>query len=499
MEKHYWKIFSAVVIIKLVLAYSFPITSDEAYYYTWGQYLDVNYYDHPPVTGWIIYLFYLLGSHIFFSRLFSSITGIIVAIGIYLVAKEISRDENKARLVSLVYLVVPWNFIVLISSDVPLFLFVFLSGVFFYYGINMKKSSLVLVSGIFLSLAILSKYFAGLLLIAFCGHLILRPSRNSIKYGLILILGTLPLLLLHLYWNYTDCWTTLMFNVFNRNKDHSLKVGTFLKFVLFQIILSTPWMLYYVARNLKFIRAGIKRDNNLFFHLFIIPVSILGMLAFFDTSLHWTISFYPFLFILLVYLDSAQLTLIIKFSGILSLMVVLIIAIILMLPVETFKNHRYYRDIVMGFYGNEIYEKIKKYEDQYVFGTPGYTTAALMTYHSGKHFIVFMDDDRNGRNDDKLTDFKALDGRNILILSTLKVKAKEYQDYRNYFKHLVIDTLGVRQANYTLIFGEGFQYEKYRDTYLSKILLDCYDIPGFLPIGDCFFFNRYFPERNRHP
>ncbi|PQP34209.1 hypothetical protein C6A37_08965, partial [Desulfobacteraceae bacterium SEEP-SAG9] len=176
--------------------------------------------------------------------------------------------------------------------------------------------------------------------------------------------------------------------------------------------------------------------------------------------------------------------------------ILLMIAIILTLPVETFKNHRYYRDIVMGFYGNEIYAKIKKYKNQYVFGTPGYTTAALMTYHSGKHFIVFMDDDRNGRNDDKLTDFKALDGRNILILSTLKVKPNEYQDYQNYFKRLVIDTLSVRQANYTLIFGDGFQYDKYRDTYLSKILLDCYDIPGFLPIGDCFFFNRYFPERN---
>jgi hypothetical protein len=119
-----------------------------------------------------------------------------------------------------------------------------------------------------------------------------------------------------------------------------------------------------------------------------------------------------------------------------------------------------------------------------------------MTYHSGKHFIVFMDDDRNGRNDDKLTDFKALDGRNILILSTLKVKPNEYQDYRNYFKRLMIDTLSVREAEYTLIFGEGFQYHKYRDTYLSKILLDCYDIPEFLPIGNCFFFNRYFPERN---
>ncbi|NVM20611.1 MAG: glycosyltransferase family 39 protein [Desulfobacterales bacterium] len=497
MERHYKKIFVATVIIKLILAYFIPITSDEAYFLTWGENLDVNYYDHPPMVGWIVYLFSLLGNHISFSRLFPIICGIIVAIAIYLIVRDVFKDETKARLIALIYLAAPLNILfVLISTDTPLFLFVFLSGVFFYYGINLKNSVSLLVSGIFLGLALLSKYFAGLLLIAFACYLILRRNRDAIKNGLILVSGAAPFVLLHFYWSYNNCWTNLMFNVFSRNKSQSLGLGTFFSFLGFQVYLATPWLLYYLAKNTKRIKAGIRRDNNLFFHLSFIPICILGILSFFDASLHWSISFYPFLFLLLVYLEGAHLLKIIKYSAIFSLIHVIIIVAALSLPVETFKKHEYYRDIVMGFYGDEIYENLKKHNSKYVLGTPGYTTAALMTYHSDQRFIVFMDYDRNGRNDDKVTDFRSLDGRNILILSTLKVKERQHGEYKDYFERVAVDTINVRGYDYTIVLGEGFKYEKYRNGYLTKILQDCYDIPKLLPVGDCFFCDRYFPEQD---
>ncbi|MBW1898924.1 MAG: hypothetical protein JRI61_07685, partial [Deltaproteobacteria bacterium] len=50
MEKHYTKIFITVIGIKLLLAWLFPVISDEVYWYTLGQHLDGNYYDHPPMT-----------------------------------------------------------------------------------------------------------------------------------------------------------------------------------------------------------------------------------------------------------------------------------------------------------------------------------------------------------------------------------------------------------------------------------------------------------------
>lgn len=496
MERHYVKIFAGIVLIQLLLAGLFPITSDEAYFYTWAVNLDVNYYDHPPMIGWIIFLFSRIGPHIFFFRLFSILTGIIVALLMRWTVTVLFDAREKAELVSLVYLAAPLHLLFIpISTDTPLFLFVFLTGLFFVWGNLRKSDGLILLSGLFLSLAILSKYFAGLLLIALFGTLGIQWRRRSLRYGLLLAIGAAPLGLLHLYWNYQDCWLTVMFNLFNRNKDHSLGLGTFFTFIGFQLYLATPWVIYYLLRNIGNIYRGVRRDTNLFFYLAAIPMVSLAGLSFFDTSLHWTLSFYPFLLLLLVYVDMAGLRKMVRFSLYFSLIHAVVLFVILALPIQTFKFHRYYADIVMGFHGDEISDAIAPYGAEYTFATPGYTTAALMAYHSRRHFVVFNDDDRNGRNDDKVTDFRRLDGKNLLILSTLRVKPKEVLDYDRYFDSFSIDTIEIRGADFTVVFGKGFRYAVYREHYLKKILRDCYDIPGFLPVGDCFFYRRYFPER----
>lgn len=495
MEKNYWKYFTGIVIVKLILAYLFPITADEAYFYTWALNLDVNYYDHPPMTAWVVYLFSLPGRHIFFFRLFTIFSGALVAVGIGLVTQRLLFRPEKARLISLAFLVSPLHVpLIPITTDIPLFLFVFLTGVTFYSGVHRDSAGRMLLAGFFLSLAILSKYFAGLLMIGIFGCLVIIWRRQSIKYGLLLALGAAPMIALHLYWNYNDCWLTLMFNVFNRNKDHSLALGTFLLFVAFQIYLATPWMTYYLLRNAGNIYRGVRKENNLFFYLAVTPMGLLALLSFFDTSLHWTLSFYPFVYLMLVYIDTATIRRIIRLSLIFSGLHVLVVIVALALPIETMKNHRYYADIVMGFHGDEIYEALTPYRADYVFGTPGYTTAALMTYQSGEPFLVFNDDDRNGRNDDKVTDFRALDGKNILILSTLPVKPAELRDYVEYFEDFTVDTLPIRGAEFSVVYGKGFRYDRYRELFLKQILQDCYQIPDYLPKGQCFFYEWYFPE-----
>lgn len=496
MEKHYRKYFAGILLIKLVLAVLFPITSDEAYFYTWALNLDVNYYDHPPMVAWVIRLFSLPGRHIFFFRLFTLVSGAVVALGIGLVIQRFLGRPEKARWISLAFLASPLHVLLIpITTDIPLFLFVFLAGVAFYTGVHRHSSGLLLLTGFFLSLAILSKYFAGLLMIGIFGYLVLSWRRESIKQGILILLGAAPMIVLHLYWNYHDCWLTLMFNVFNRNKDHSLSLETFLLFVAFQVYLATPWVTYYLLRNAGSVYRGVRAENNLFFYLAVIPMGLLAMLSFFDTSLHWTLSFYPFVYLLLVYVDTAAIRRIVRLSLIFSGLHVLVVLVALALPVETLKNHRYYADIVMGFYGDEIFEALQPHQADYAFGTPGYTTAALMTYHSGQRFFVFNDDDRNGRNDDKVTDFRALDGKNILILSTLPVKPAEFRDYIEYFDDFTVDILPVRGADFSVIYGKGFRFDRYRELFLKQILRDCYQIPEYLPVGRCFFYEWYFPEK----
>jgi len=503
MSRHYWKIFAGIVAVQLLLAWQVPITSDEAYFCTWADHLDVNYYDHPPMVGWLIFVFSLFGRHIFFFRLIAVLTGIIVALGIERVAARLLAAPEKSRLLSLVYLAAPLHVLFIpISTDTPLFLFTFLCGACFAWGVRRNRPALILLAGVFWGMAVLSKYFAALLLPGLLAWLLVYHRRRLMTRGLLLAAGAAPLALLHLYWNYNDCWRTLMFNVFNRNKDQNLSIGSFTEFVFSQVYLATPWVLYFLARQRRAVAAGIRRDENPFFWLAVVPLGLLGLLSFFNAGLHWTLSFYPFVFLAMVDLTPEALHRIVRYSLIFSSVHVAVIAGVLLLPVSDWPKVplvgkqavKYDADIVMGFYGDEIFRRLAAHGDDDVLATPGYTTSALMAYHSGKHFVVFNDDDRNGRNDDKVTDFRKLDGKDFLILSTRPVNPGQRQDYSLYFNRFRIEPLTVRGADYTLVRGFGFRFEAYRSRHLAKMLKDCYDIPEFLPVGDCFFYDRYFPE-----
>ena len=43
-------------ILHVWLAYALPMTNDEAYYWDWGQSLQLSYYDHPPGVSYLTWL-----------------------------------------------------------------------------------------------------------------------------------------------------------------------------------------------------------------------------------------------------------------------------------------------------------------------------------------------------------------------------------------------------------------------------------------------------------
>lgn len=479
-------------MIKLVIAFWFPLTSDEAYFFLWGQYPDINYYDHPPVTGWVMSLFGLLGRHIFFSRLFAILTGLVIAIGLYRLLRDQFGSPEKARLVALCFLAAPLHMLsVLITTDTPLMLFTALSGFVLCAALKRQSDGLVLLSGILWGLAVLSKYFAGLMLIAVFLALVLQRERKWFRYMLIWVAGSLPFGVFHLWANYHNCWTNVLFNVFNRSQSVSWEISGLLTFALFQIYLATPWLLYYLFKNLRAMISAVKSADNPFIYLFVIPIALLGLVALHHTGLHWALAFYPFLFPLLVHLSKKQIHRIALCSLVFSMIHVVPVLTVLALPVDTFKAHEYYHDIVLCKYGDELYAKIKKtYGQDHVPATNGYYTSGAMTYHSGRHFAVFLDYSKHGRHDDKLTNYKLLDGRNFLILWTLPIDA----DYGPYFESVELSQITLRHETFYVAVGKGFRYDAYRDQFLKKIDADWYTCPDFLPQGDCFFKEMYFND-----
>ncbi len=491
-ERYFYHIVAVLVLIKLAVAFMLPITSDEAYFFLWGQYPDINYYDHPPVTGWIMSLFGLLGRHIFFSRLFAVISGLIVSLGLHRVVRDGFGAPEKARLIALCFLAAPLHMLsVLITTDTALVLFTALSGFTLHMALKRQSDGLVFLSGALWGLAVLSKYFAGLLLIAVVIALVLQRQRRWLRYLAVWGAGALPLGIFHLWANYQNCWTNVLFNVVNRNQSVSWEISGVLEFAAFQIYLATPWLLYYLVKNAKAMIAAVKPGGNPFVYLFTVPIAVLGLVALHHSGLHWALAFYPFLFVLLVHLPKAQIQRIALCSLVFSLVHVIPVMAILSVPVEWFKNHEYYHDMVMCKYGDEIYAKVQQaYGDDLVPATNGYYTSGAMLYHTGRHFAVFLDPSKHGRHDDKLTDYRTLNGKDFLILWTLPITA----DYEPFFESVETSEIRVRQETFYVAVGRGFRYAAYRDRFLKKMDANWYTCPDWLPGGKCFFKEMYFED-----
>ena len=128
-ETYFKPLVAAIVLIQLIIAWLLPITSDEAYFYLWGRYPDINYYDHPPMTGWVMALFSQLGHAIFFDRLFAVLSGLAIAWGIHRLVRNGLKAPEKARLITLAFLAAPLHLLsVMVTTDTPLVLFTALSG-----------------------------------------------------------------------------------------------------------------------------------------------------------------------------------------------------------------------------------------------------------------------------------------------------------------------------------------------------------------------------------
>jgi hypothetical protein len=133
----------------------------------------------------------------------------------------------------------------------------------------------------------------------------------------------------------------------------------------------------------------------------------------------------------------------------------------------------------------ELRKHLDRQEGAFTLATPSYGTSALLAYHLGKRVIVFGAGSHHGRQDDLLTDFRKLDGGDVLILRTAEPKADEYAAF---FRDMSHEWFLVDGAKFYLVRGRGFKYADYRDQVLKNIVRKYYDLPRWLPVSpDCDF------------
>lgn len=491
-----WLTFSIMVslLIRIAVAYWIPLTGDEAYFITWGKNLDYGYYDHPPMVGWFLSLMLLVSDATVWLRLPGILMFTFMGVILYRILKSV--DEDKAAVAAILFLLAPVNLLsVLITTDTPLILWSFISALFFYKAQCNDKLINYFLAGLFLGLAFYSKFFAGLLGLAYFLYVVLfiRGQRGLRPYtgiGMVL-LGASPFIILNLIWNYNNCWNNYLFNLLNRTTDAQFSFSTLgIYFGLLVYLITPPVLWYGFKQPIRKILNFTQYPLGVFLGLFVLPLFLFFLLAFVKKiGLHWLLSFYPFLFISVGYLFSyKQLVSTLKFIIPFSILHLAAIAFILIGAPNLFeKNENTYKDVLYGVQNDVILDKLAGYRKDYVFATDSYIESALLSYTSREHVIVLGHGSYHAREDDKRTDFRTLQDKNILLVSY----TKNLEYLNEFFDTVEIKPLKIEKATFYYALGRGFNYEKYRKTIIQNTLERYYRIPEWLPTGQCYMNDMY--------
>ncbi len=477
---------------KLWLSAALPLTGDEAYFLYWGVYPDLGYYDHPPMIGWLLYLMHRISNATWLLRLPVTLLSFALAAGVYFILR--GADEIKAALAALAFMLLPANvWAVLITTDTPLIFFSFASVLAFWQGLVRKAPAWQALAGAFLGLAFLSKYFAVLLGLAYVVYTVCSPRGQRDWRGLALVvLCSLPFAAVNLWWNYEHCWANLMFNAYNRHESAGWSWKTPLLYAVSVLYVLSPVALWQLARSRRSVLAALGDPATRFFaFMFAFPFGFFAVLSLVkQIGLHWMLGFVPFFFVLAGWtLSREQLRLSVFYLGAVSALHVAAIAVAAMLPLETWKNTRVYDGIVYQVRINDILRELKPFEGQFAFAADGYSPAVTASYYSGKYFFVFGRGSSYARQDDILTDFRPLDGKDILIL---RKGQPEDPDYRPYFRSVEYREFTLSGATFHIVLGRGFDFAAYREGALRAVRDRLYAIPRYLPQGRCYFCERYF-------
>jgi 4-amino-4-deoxy-L-arabinose transferase-like glycosyltransferase len=519
LRRTFWTALAAVLAFRFWLAWWLPLTGDEAYFVTWARAPDLGFYDHPPMVGWMLAALLEVSQSTLVLRLPAILLPPLVAVGIVGVVRAAAPGEADAERTAyaggLAWLLVPVQVVnVLVTTDTPLVLFSALSMAAFAAAVRRDSPALYAAAGVALGLAFLSKYFAVLVgfayvVFAVASTLARDGSGRRVWRGIaIAAAAAVPFALVNVAWNYGHCWTNVLFNVYNRHGDAGFvwwRPGAFVAFVVY---VSSPILLWQLASHRPAVRAALTiPDRRLLWTLALAPLAVFALIApVRDIGLHWLLAFTPPLFAAgALALGAGRMLASVKFLAAFSAAHVVLVAIVAAAPIEAFQRLRQYDSIVQGAKADELFAALKPYEGRYAFAADGFSPGAVLSYNAAatgfvtqpvarepwrRHYVfVLGSTSHHGRHDDILTDARALDGRDILVV---RKRPAERGAYERFFRRVELREVRVRGATFHLVLGQGFDFAAYRDSVLVGVRDRYYRVPGYLPQGRCYFCERNF-------
>lgn len=165
-HKLFWLLTSLTSLIRFSIIGKVGITVDEAHYWVYTKFLDLSYYDHPPVIGYIVKIFTdIFGINTFGVRFSSVVIFILTSWIFFISARKLFSEKTAFTAVILLNILPVFSFLgaVITIPDSPLSLFWILTFYLFIKLIETSQKKYWYFLGFSIGLALLSKYTAVML------------------------------------------------------------------------------------------------------------------------------------------------------------------------------------------------------------------------------------------------------------------------------------------------------------------------------------------------
>ena len=480
--------------LRFFISATFPISGDEAFFYWWGVYPAWGYSDHPPMVGWVIAAVRaVLGDSTWAIRLPSVLLPLGVGAALWWALKGWNRQ--RAAWAVLLFWLAPINWLnMLITTDIPL---IFWSAWSLAALVRAERRAqldraacgLYALSGLFLALAFLSKYFSVVLGLSYLAYFALYRRDRAAGFA-VLVLCALPGPAVNIAYNMSHGWSNIMFNLYNRNVAEVFEWRKPLAYIAMMAYLITPAALWLAYKHWRALGAASRGSSagRILACAVVVPLAFFALLSLRKLiGLHWVMSFYPFGFALLALaLPNDKLAPCAKGLAIFTALHVLVVAGLYATNLDTWRTSARYPQIVRSVKTAEMMAQVSA--PGVVLMGESYTPASIFGFERRQYMPVFGVGKFHARQDDALVDFSVYQGQTIRVITANPPVLTEYAPYFESVKALNFSQSGVP---FYAVEGTGFNYPAYRKSVLGEIFKRFYNIPKALPMTGCPFCERY--------
>ena len=505
MCQQHWRWLCLVLILQILVILTLPLAGDEAYFVAWGQQLSWIYYDHPPLTGWVSWLISQVSSSGYGHRVFSLLLGLLTCLMIFRFL-VLRYDIDKANAFAPLILSLPITLLLfsLFVNDSLLFAALALFFVASFLSLQNRNSDgkgswkYAVMAGFGLGLATLVKFTALVYFAAIGVFLLISPRHYRFLFGQYVVVGLTAfiLFLFTLIPNYYNCGINLAFNFVFRDSTASL-TGLW-QFLGSLLLLMGPVIFFWKPVVLL---KNFREEQYFFSAAFVVTALLLALIAFNrgEFGLHWAAP----ITMLGLLATAEQLVerregLLLRLNLAYSSIIIVPIAIGLFLVTQGSSlvldyfddTSRYRAKQINDIRNGSLLAEIEKRFPGVLLVTDSYGLVSMFESKNAEAAMMFNDNSVFGRNHDIFRDYREYDDRDILFLSTEFVDGDgDLERHAEVFEEASILRVTGQQGDYEVVYGKGFDYERYRENYISVTFEKLYDqIP---PLYGACYMDRY--------